>query len=139
MNLQFFQYALIGGLLIGISTSLMLLINGKILGISSIVSGALTKIKSELAWRYCFILGLLSGGIIVKYFNPSYFSYDIPLSWADVILGGLLVGVGTNLGGGCTSGHSICGLSRFSGRSLIATCLFMSVAIFTVYIRRHLF
>lgn len=138
MNLQFFQYALIGGMLIGVSTSLMLLINGKILGISGIVSGALTKIKSEHAWRYFFIIGLLSGGLVVNFFNPSYFDYDIPLSWVDVILGGLLVGIGTNLGSGCTSGHGICGLSRFSIRSLVATCLFMAIAIITVSIKRHL-
>tara|TARA_R110002110_G_scaffold415719_1_gene654184 strand:+ start:20656 stop:21075 length:420 start_codon:yes stop_codon:yes gene_type:complete len=138
MTLQFFQYALIGGILIGISTSLMLLINGKILGISGIVSATLSKIKSEHTWRYSFILGLLSGGLFVKYFNPTYFDYTISLSWYGVIFGGLLVGLGTTLGNGCTSGHGICGLSRFSIRSLVATCLFMSVAIVTVYVRRHL-
>ncbi len=138
MDLTLFQHALIGGMLIGISASAMLLIHGKILGISGIVSSALTKIKVEHILRYFFILGLLSGGILVKFFNPSYFDYDISLSWIDVILGGLLVGIGTVLGNGCTSGHGICGLSRFSIRSLVATCLFMSIAIVTVTIKRHL-
>ncbi len=131
MDLTFFQHAFIGGLLIGLSAFLMLFINGEILGISGIVSRTLTRIKSEHLWRYFFIIGLLSGGIITKYLQPSYFEYDISLSWVDAMLGGLLVGIGTNLGNGCTSGHGICGLSRFSKRSLVATCLFMSVAIAT--------
>jgi len=138
MDLTFFQHEFIGGLLIGLSAFLMLFINGEILGISGIVSRTLTRIKSEHLWRYFFIIGLLSGGIITKYLQPSYFEYDISLSWVDAMLGGLLVGIGTNLGNGCTSGHGICGLSRFSKRSLVATCLFMSVAIATACIRRHL-
>ena len=129
---------LVGGGLIGIAAVLLMAGNGRILGASGIFAGLLTlKFDEEFSWRLIFILGMLLGAAWsgLFFFDTSSIAFNGgPIT---TIAGGLAVGVGTTLGSGCTSGHGICGLSRFSIRSLAATCTFMAVAIITVFITRH--
>lgn len=129
--------ALTGGLLIGMAAAMLLLGNGRIAGISGIVGGLLRPAPGELGWRVAFILGLVLA--------PLMFSLVAPLPAAQVdadtltlIVAGLLVGVGTRYGAGCTSGHGVCGLSRGSLRSLVATAAFMLAGFVTVFVVRHL-
>jgi uncharacterized membrane protein YedE/YeeE len=117
--------SIIGGIIIGIAVSMMLLFNGRVAGISGIAGGILNPKISDKKWRLFFLLGLLSGGFILNYLRPSSFtliSYASPL---DYIVAGFLVGFGTLLGSGCTSGHGVCGISRFSKRSIISTLIFI--------------
>lgn len=124
--------ALLGGALIGVSVSLMLLLNGRVTGISGIVYGLFSKVPSEAGWRWFFLAGLLGGGIVLQVTRPESFgSGQLPTD-ANVLLAGLLVGFGTVLGNGCTSGHGVCGLSRLSPRSLVATLSFIGAGILTV-------
>ena len=117
--------AIIGGVLIGIAVSLMLLFNGRVTGISGIVSGIIKPTSGDLSWRTFFVLGLLTGGFLLQYFLPETIIQHYPLKWGDYIFAGILVGFGTLLGNGCTSGHGVCGISRFSVRSILATCTFI--------------
>jgi len=126
---------LIGGIIIGIAASLLLLLRGKILGVTGILDGVLTKISKLNYWRYSVLLGILLGSALVYRINPQMFAYEIKGSLLEMIIAGLLVGFGTRLGSGCTSGHGICGLARFSPRSLVATLTFIVFGIMTVYIR----
>jgi uncharacterized membrane protein YedE/YeeE len=132
--------SLLGGVLLGIATSLFILLCGRILGISGIIGGLLNKYaqsQHDFFWRARFILGLLLSPIV--FYNISNKAVPtIETSDAMIILSGLLVGAGTSLGSGCTSGHGICGLSRFSLRSLIATSIFMLSGIATVFLMRHI-
>ena len=130
--------SLCGGILIGLSVSLLLLCDGKIAGISGIVGGLLSPTQNDTAWRVLFVAGLLTGGLFFSFFSPQVFTFSISRSTGALILAGLLVGFGTRLGNGCTSGHGVCGISRFSGRSIIATMTFMITGIITVYIVNHL-
>ena len=127
--------ALIGGLIIGLAATLLLLLKGRIFGITGIVAGILTKPSGDSAWRVSIIAGLLVGSWVVSLFSPSLFEYrfDTPLIW--MAIAGFLVGFGTRLGSGCTSGHGVCGLPRLSLRSLLATATFMLAGIITVYFR----
>ena len=123
---------LVGGLLIGVSTSLMLWGLGRITGISGIYSSVLS-LKQEDFWKYSFLLGLLVGsGIMYHFYKHIFFTYQIPGSTLRIILAGLLVGFGTRLGNGCTSGHGVCGIPRMSKRSILATLTFMLVGIIIV-------
>ncbi|UUM32629.1 YeeE/YedE family protein [Vibrio japonicus] len=130
--------SLAGGILLGISATLMLLVNGKVAGISGILTGLMTPKTRDFAWRLLFAIGMVAGGVIGVW----GFSSDVPQvyssSTAMLAIAGLLVGVGTRLGNGCTSGHGICGIGRLSKRSMVATCIFMFVAAVTVYARLHL-
>ncbi|MFB2877060.1 YeeE/YedE family protein [Floridanema aerugineum] len=129
-------YALIGGIIIGLSATLLLAFNGRIAGISGIVNGAIAFNKQEI-WRWMFILGMLLGGIFYEYtLAPEPTPKSTFLPWA-MILGGFLVGFGTRMGSGCTSGHGVCGLGRLSVRSLVAVLTFMITAILTVFVVRH--
>lgn len=128
--------ALAGGVLIGISVSLMLMWNGRVTGISGIINGALTPVKGDAQWRWFFILGLLFGGIVLKQINPHVFENTVKAEIWTTVLAGLLVGFGTIMGSGCTSGHGVCGISRMSLRSLVATVVFMLAGIGTVYLFR---
>jgi uncharacterized membrane protein YedE/YeeE len=128
----------IGGMLIGLSASALLLCDGKIAGISGIVGGLLSPVKNDTLWRAVFVAGLLSGGLLLRFFSPQVFAIGITRSTGALILAGLLVGFGTRVGNGCTSGHGVCGISRLSPRSILATVTFMATGAATVYIINHL-
>lgn len=129
--------ALLGGTILGVAALLFLLLNGRIAGISSIVSGSFKPLASQPQWRWCFLLGLILAPIMALPFGY-HIPTEIDLSWSLVIIGGFLVGFGSYLGSGCTSGHGICGIGRLSTRSIIATIIFMLVAIITVFITQLL-
>jgi len=129
-------HSLAGGVLIGVATAMLLLFNGRIAGISGIVGGLLRPAKGDVGWRIAFVLGLVLA--------PAAFSLVAPLpavrvdaDGAALVIAGLLVGVGTRYGSGCTSGHGVCGLSRGSPRSLVATTAFMLAGFATVFAVRH--
>ncbi len=128
--------ALAGGMLIGISATILLAFNGRIAGISGIVNGAI-KFTKEENWRWLFIVGMLAGGFLYEYLLASESTPLSPFLPWTMIVGGLLVGFGTRMGNGCTSGHGVCGLGRLSFRSLIAVITFMITAIITVFITHH--
>ena len=126
-----------GGALIGVSVTLLLLFNGRIGGISGIMSGVFLAPKNDRLWRLIFIAGLVLGAFIFNLLVPDF---NIPRQNYPLLLlgsGGFLIGFGTRLGGGCTSGHGICGIANLSVRSLIATLTFMATGMITVYIIRH--
>jgi hypothetical protein len=129
--------ALVGGGLIGLSAALMILVSGRVAGISGILGGALALQQGELGWRLVFILGLVAGAALagpVAGLTPAiHLEAELPV----LIAGGLLVGFGTRLGGGCTSGHGVCGIARLSPRSLAATGLFMGAGMVVVFLARH--
>lgn len=127
----------VGGLLIGLAASALLWLNGRIAGISGIVNGALARPDSEATWRWLFLAGLLGGAAIEFWLIPARRAFETGLSWPVFLLAGVLVGVGTLLGGGCTSGHGVCGLGRLSTRSLVATLTFIATGVLTVFIVRH--
>jgi len=128
---------LFGGVLIGTASVLLLVANGHIAGISGIVSGLLVA-GGEKGWRWMFVLGLWIGALAYIFATGALFPVAIPGSWPLMAVAGLIVGFGTRMGGGCTSGHGICGIARFSKRSLVATLVFMLSAIVTVFVTRHL-
>ena len=130
--------SLAGGLLIGLSASAMLLMDGKIAGISGILAGALKPVKSDTSWRVCFLAGLLAGGLFLRIVMPGAFAFGIIRPLPVLAIAGLAVGFGTRLGSGCTSGHGVCGLSRLSPRSLVATVTFIFTGALTVYLLNHL-
>ena len=119
--------ALIGGALIGLSATLMLLLNGRVAGISGILDGVLNGGKDERVLKFVFLAGLLLGGGVLTFVYPQAFGGEVEVGLPLMIGAGLLVGFGTRLGSGCTSGHGVCGLSRFSTRSLVATMVFMAL------------
>ncbi|MFZ2737247.1 MAG: YeeE/YedE family protein [Burkholderiaceae bacterium] len=131
------ESALTGGLLIGLATALFILLNGRIAGISGIVAGLLKPRRGDRAWRMAFILGLIGAPLVYGlYAAPPTAQIDASLT--AVLVAGLLVGLGTRYAGGCTSGHGVCGLSRLSPRSLMATLSFMGAGFVTVLVLRHL-
>jgi uncharacterized membrane protein YedE/YeeE len=128
----------IGGVLIGLSATALLILNGRIAGISGILAGVVyPSMRSEIAWKVFFVAGLVVGGAVVSFFHPQ--AVTACSSMALAIPAGLLVGFGTRLGNGCTSGHGVCGISRFSVRSIVATMVFIATGALTVYAMRHLF
>lgn len=126
-------FALAGGVLIGVAVTLMLLFNGRVTGISGIIGHALRLPKTDLSWRVAFFMGLLAGGVILRFAAPEVFVNTSDRSLATVAIAGFLVGFGTLLGGGCTSGHGVCGISRFSLRSILATITFIAFGILSVW------
>jgi uncharacterized membrane protein YedE/YeeE len=128
--------SLTGGLLIGISVALFLLLNGRIAGISGILGGLLDWPKNDIGWRVSFLIGLVVSPLLYEVFTERP-GIIVATSSGWLIIAGLLVGFGTQLGSGCTSGHGVCGLSRGSRRSLIATAVFMAAGIASVYVVRH--
>lgn len=135
MNQDFIN-ALYGGLIIGAAVTLMLYLNGRVTGISGIIYGIFSESKKGSGWRYTFVLGLLSGGFLLRLVYPSAFQGALPISFVQTAVAGFLVGFGTILGSGCTSGHGVCGMSRLSMRSILATLTFIGAGIFTVFILR---
>ncbi len=130
--------ALSGGMLIGIAASGLLLLLGRIAGISGITANLLQGLTPANHWRAAFVAGLLTGGLILHLFYPDTFTNSRPGPWYLVAVAGLLVGYGTRVGSGCTSGHGICGLARRSPRSVYATLTFMLTGMLTVFLVRHL-
>ncbi len=130
--------ATLGGLLIGISSVMMLVLNGRVAGISGVLGGLFRTATSDRAWRMWFVAGLLGGGLMLAWFFPAAFGTGSPSSTPALMVAGLLVGAGTRLGGGCTSGHGVCGISRLSTRSMVATALFMASAAVTVFVSHHI-
>jgi uncharacterized membrane protein YedE/YeeE len=130
--------ALLGGALIGAAAALLLVTNGRIAGISGIVGGLFTASSSDRWWRVTFVLGLLASGLVVVQLFPTAFrASGLPLPYVG--LAGVLVGVGTSLANGCTSGHGICGVSRLSKRSLVATSTFMLFGMVVAVVAQRLF
>jgi uncharacterized membrane protein YedE/YeeE len=128
--------SLAGGILLGLASALFILLNGRILGISGIVGGLMRPGSSDKGWRLAFLLGMLVAPLL--YFllaGPT--APRIDAGWGTLVVAGLLVGVGTRYGAGCTSGHGVCGLSRLSPRSLVATLAFMGAGFVTVFLARH--
>jgi len=129
--------ALAGGVLIGVAAAMFVLLNGRIAGISGVIGGLLKPTPGDIAWRAAFVVGLLGAPLAYSLFavlpKP-----QIAAPYGALVLAGLLVGIGTRYGSGCTSGHGVCGLSRLSPRSLVATAAFMGAGFITVYAIRHL-
>jgi uncharacterized membrane protein YedE/YeeE len=129
--------SLAGGLLIGLSAVLLVAFNGRIAGISGILGGMLSLPKGDIAWRLAFLLGLVAAPLVLGLAAPLP-AVQVDAGTGTLVVAGLLVGLGTRYGAGCTSGHGVCGLSRRSPRSLAATAAFMLAGFATVYVVRHL-
>lgn len=127
---------LLGGVLIGLSAILLLSVNGRIAGISGILGGLLAPTRGEWAWRLLFVIGLIAGAVLYSMVTGDL-GVAVQVGWPLMAMAGLLVGVGTRLGSGCTSGHGVCGIGRLSQRSMIATAVFMATAGATVFVVRH--
>lgn len=130
--------AILGGVIIGISVSLMLLMNGRVTGISGIINGMLSPMRGDSLWRVLFLVGLLLGGLVLKVLQPDKIGGELTTDMWTTVVAGLLVGFGTVMGSGCTSGHGVCGISRLSPRSIVATVVFIAAGIAAVYFFRKL-
>lgn len=126
--------ALGGGILIGIAVSLMMLFNGRVTGISGILAGVVQPKKFDIGWRVSFISGLLLGGLMLYLLRPEVFVQQSSAQWGDYVFAGFLVGFGTLLGNGCTSGHGVCGISRMSVRSIMATVTFIVLGMLSLMV-----
>ena len=131
--------AAIGGVLIGLSAVLLMLFTGRVAGISGILAGCFSFDRGDKGWRVAFVAGLILAPLISAALGHAVQPPDMPASWPTIVMAGLLVGFGTRLGGGCTSGHGICGVARLSARSIAATAIFMAAAIVVVALTRHVF
>jgi len=129
--------ALFGGVLIGLASVLLMLLNGRIAGISGILGGALAMSAGDQVWRIAFIAGLIVAPIVIGLFGHPLPEPQMPASWLLIVAAGVLVGFGARHGGGCTSGHGVCGIARLSARSIAATAIFMASAIIVIAIIRH--
>lgn len=132
--------SLAGGVLLGVAAALFVLLNGRVLGISGILGGLLTPKAGDIGWRVALLAGLFAAPAVYTLLAPAGFlsAPRIDAGFGLVVLAGLLVGIGTRYGSGCTSGHGVCGLSRLSPRSLVATLAFMGTGFVTVFVIRHL-
>ena len=130
--------ALIGGMLIGLAAAMFALLNGRVAGISGVLGGLFKPMRGDIGWRVAFIGGLVGASLVYRLF-ATLPAVQIDASYVALVVAGLLVGVGTRYGSGCTSGHGVCGLSRLSPRSLVATLAFMGAGFVTVFVVRHLF
>jgi uncharacterized protein len=132
--------SLAGGVLLGIASALFILVNGRVLGISGILGGLLAPKRGDVGWRIAFLLGMLAAPATLMLLAPAGFISPprIVAGYAAIVIAGLLVGYGTRLGSGCTSGHGVCGISRLSPRSLVATGAFMAAGFAIVFVIRHL-
>ena len=145
MNLDWAHFtpwsALTGGIVLGIASALFILINGRILGISGILGGLLPPKLGDASWRVAFLLGMFAAPTVFHAVVPAEYITAPRIEATEwmIVAAGLLVGIGTRYASGCTSGHGVCGLSRLSPRSLVATASFMSAGFATVYVLRHLF
>ncbi|ALE58940.1 YeeE/YedE family protein [Paraburkholderia sp. RL17-368-BIF-A] len=130
--------SLTGGVMIGIAAAVLVLFNGRIAGISGILGGMMSMPQKDAGWRVAFLAGLVGAPVLAGLLgNP--IALDIRAGWGEVVAAGFLVGIGTRYGSGCTSGHGVCGISRGSIRSVVATATFMASGFLTVFMTRHLF
>lgn len=128
--------ALAGGLIIGLATAVFVLFNGRIAGISGILGGLLRPARGDVGWRLAFLAGLIAAPVVYG-LVAALPAVTVEASQGTLVAAGLLVGIGTRYGAGCTSGHGVCGISRMSPRSLVATAAFMVAGFVTVYLVRH--
>lgn len=133
-----FTNGLLGGALIGLAATLMLLFNGRVTGISGIINNAIDVPSQESIWRWSFLVGLIAGGAAVFQFTPERFQNLTQFGFLRLGIAGLLVGFGTIMGSGCTSGHGVCGISRLSVRSMLATVLFILAGAITVFLMKFI-
>jgi uncharacterized membrane protein YedE/YeeE len=138
MSLNDIVQPLIGGALIGLASTLLLLVHGRIAGISGICGGVLSPGTADWLWRFAFIVGLVVTGFIAFQQMPEAFEYGVDRSYGAVAAAGLLVGIGTTIGSGCTSGHGVCGISRMSKRSVLATMTFMATGAIAAFVVNQL-
>jgi uncharacterized membrane protein YedE/YeeE len=130
--------SLAGGVLIGLAAVLLMALHGRIAGITGILAGLLPPvIRSDAGWRIAFLAGMLAAPLSYQFLWKAEPVLTVPVSHTALVVGGLIVGIGVSLGSGCTSGHGVCGLARFSSRSLVAVLTFMATAAITVFISRH--
>lgn len=129
--------SLAGGLIIGLAAAVLILFNGRIAGISGILGGLFSLPSKDMAWRLTFLAGLIGAPVIAGLLGKPA-TVDIQASWSVILVAGFLVGIGTRYASGCTSGHGVCGISRGSIRSLVATVTFMAAGFLTVFVQRHL-
>ena len=145
MNLDWLHFtpwaSLSGGVLLGVASAIFILLNGRILGISGILGGLLPPKVGDSLWRVAFLLGMFAAPLVFTSLAPAGFASTPRIDATEwtVVAAGLLVGIGTRYASGCTSGHGVCGLSRMSSRSLVATLSFMGAGFATVYLLRHIF
>lgn len=130
-------FGLAGGVLIGLAAGAFLIINGRIAGISGILGGLLRPVRRDVPWRLAFVGGLVAGGALVAALYPEAFPETVERSTGGLLAAGLLVGFGTRLGSGCTSGHGVCGVGRLAPRSMVASAVFVAFALLTTYVVRH--
>lgn len=126
-----------GGVLIGLAAAMFVLLNGRIAGISGILGGLLRPAAGDVAWRVAFVAGLVGAPVVYAAVSGASPVLQIDAGWGTLVVAGLLVGIGTRYGAGCTSGHGVCGLSRLSPRSLAATATFMAAGFVCVFVIRH--
>lgn len=139
VNLESWIRAAVGGAMIGTAAALMLGLNGRIAGVSGVLGGLLfDRKKSDTPWRSLFLAGLVLGALLMGLLRPDLVQSAMQTGWVGMIAAGLIVGFGTRMGSGCTSGHGVCGIARLSRRSMLATGTFMVAGFFTVFITRHL-
>lgn len=133
--------SLLGGIILGLASAILILFNGRILGISGILGGLLAPRMGDIGWRVTFLLGMAAAPIVFAWVAPADLisAPRIDASYPLIVVAGLIVGLGTRYGSGCTSGHGVCGLSRLSPRSLVATLTFMGAGFAMVFVLRHLF
>jgi len=130
----------LGGTLIGLAAVALMALHGRIAGISGIVSGLLAAPSTlDWAWRAAFVVGMIASPLAIAFATGPMPAISVPVTPLFLALGGFLVGIGVSLGSGCTSGHGVCGLSRFSARSIVATGTFMATGLITVFLVRHVF
>jgi uncharacterized membrane protein YedE/YeeE len=127
----------IGGAMIGLAAILLLLTNGRIAGISGITAGVLHPSQGNTLWRAVFLAGMLAGAGLIAVFHPAAMALRFDVSNAAILLGGFLVGIGTRIGNGCTSGHGVCGVGRLAPRSIVASAVFFTTAVITTWLIRH--
>lgn len=137
MDVNSTLYSLLGGAIIGVAITLMLLFNGRVTGISGIIASSLSKPSKEGLWRWMFLSGMIAGGFLMHRLQPDFFINLSGRGLAAVATAGILVGYGTVMGSGCTSGHGVCGISRFSVRSVMATITFMFFGFIAVQLVRY--
>ncbi|MBY4892888.1 hypothetical protein A8B78_07800 [Jannaschia sp. EhC01] len=132
--------SLLGGVLIGLGATLLMLFHGRVMGATGILAGLVYPAsKSDFAWRAATVAGMVTGPLVVLAISGAMPAVQVPVSTVMLLVGGLIVGVGVTFGGGCTSGHGVCGMARLSPRSIVATGTFMVVTLATVYVVRHVF